>query len=117
MRLKSHVRFGNRPLIGRLTVEFHLIGSVLCEAGVGTGWTVYPPLSSVTGHSGGAVDLACGVITFLKSLLFAIYIIVEVYLSHIESLCLMEFTAVDILHRVKGFISFIKILHQRTSGV
>ena len=35
-----------------------LIGSVLCEAGVGTGWTVYPPLSSVTGHSGGAVDLA-----------------------------------------------------------
>ena len=85
-----------------------LIGSVLCEAGVGTGWTVYPPLSSVTGHSGGAVDLACGVITFLNLYFFAIYIIVEVYLSHIESLCLMEFITVDILHRVKGFISFYK---------
>ena len=40
-----------------------LLGSVLCEAGVGTGWTVYPPLSSITGHSGGSVDLACGVKT------------------------------------------------------
>jgi retron-type reverse transcriptase len=85
-----------------------LIGSVLCEAGVGTGWTVYPPLSSITGHSGGSVDMACGVITFLKSLLFAIYSIVEVYLSHVESFCLMEFITVDILHRVKGFISFYK---------
>ena len=47
-----------------------LIGSVLCEAGVGTGWTVYPPLSSVTGHTGGSVDLACGVTPFFKSLLF-----------------------------------------------
>lgn len=32
----------------------------------------------------------------------------EVYLSHIESLCLMEFITVDILHRIKGFISFYK---------
>lgn len=85
-----------------------LIGSVLCEAGVGTGWTVYPPLSSVTGHSGGAVDMACGVITFLKFLFFAIYIIVGVYLSQTESLYLMEFNTVDILHRVKRFVSFSK---------
>ena len=32
----------------------------------------------------------------------------EVYLSHKESLCLMEFITVDILHRVKRFISFYK---------
>ena len=87
-----------------------LIGSVLCEAGVGTGWTVYPPLSSVTGHSGGSVDLACGVKTSLYSYYVAIYIIVVVYLSHTESLYLAEFITVDILHRVKKFIFLFKNL-------
>ena len=87
-----------------------LIGSVLCEAGVGTGWTVYPPLSSVTGHSGGSVDLACGVKTSLYSYYVAIYIIVVVYLSHTESLYLAEFITVDILHRVKKFIFLFKDL-------
>ena len=87
-----------------------LIGSVLCEAGVGTGWTVYPPLSSVTGHSGGAVDLACGVKTFLYPYYFAIYAIVVVYLSQSESLYLTKFITVDILHRVKKFIFLFKNL-------
>jgi len=87
-----------------------LIGSVLCEAGVGTGWTVYPPLSSVTGHSGGAVDLACGVKTFLYFYYFAIFIIVVVYLSHVESLCQTEFITVDILHRVKKHMFLYKNL-------
>lgn len=87
-----------------------LIGSVLCEAGVGTGWTVYPPLSSVTGHSGGSVDMACGVKTSLYSYYFAIYTIVVVYLSHTESLYLAEFITVDILHRVKKFIFLFKNL-------
>ena len=78
-----------------------LIGSVLCEAGVGTGWTVYPPLAGITAHSGGAVDLACGVTTILCSDFFAVYTTVEIYLSHAESFYLMEFTAVDIHHRAK----------------
>lgn len=78
-----------------------LIGSVLCEAGVGTGWTVYPPLAGITAHSGGAVDLACGVKTILYFYYSAVYITVVVYPSHSESLCFMEFIAVDIRHRVK----------------
>jgi hypothetical protein len=80
-----------------------LIESILCEAGVGTGWTVYPPLSSITAHSGGSVDLACGV----KTISYLDYLqdntAVVVYPSHMESLCLMEFIAVDILHRLKKF--------------
>merc|ERR1711906_97821 len=35
-----------------------LLSSTLVEVGAGTGWTVYPPLSSISGHPGGAVDLA-----------------------------------------------------------
>lgn len=80
-----------------------LIASVLCEAGVGTGWTVYPPLSSITAHSGGAVDLACGVTTILYFYHFCSLYAVVVYPSHTESLYLMEFIAVDILHRAKEF--------------
>lgn len=87
-----------------------LIASVLCEAGVGTGWTVYPPLSSITAHSGGAVDLACGVKTSLYLYYFATYTVVVVYLSHMESLYLAEFTTVDILHRVKKLIFLFKNL-------
>ena len=78
-----------------------LVSSVLCEAGVGTGWTVYPPLAGITAHSGGAVDLACGVKTILYLYYLAVYITVVVYPSHSESLCFMEFIAVDIRHRVK----------------
>ena len=85
-----------------------LIESILCEAGVGTGWTVYPPLSGITAHSGGSVDLACGVTTILYSYHFAVYMAVVVYLSHAESLYLMEFIAVDILHRAKEFIFLYK---------
>ena len=87
-----------------------LVESILCEAGVGTGWTVYPPLSSITAHSGGSVDLACGVITILYSGYFAVYITVLAYLSQSESLCLMEFITVDILHRLKKCIFLCKNL-------
>lgn len=87
-----------------------LISSVLCEAGVGTGWTVYPPLSGITAHSGGSVDLACGVKTSLYLYYFATSTVVVVYLSHMESLYLAEFTTVDILHRVKKLIFLFKNL-------
>lgn len=85
-----------------------LIASVLCEAGVGTGWTVYPPLSSITAHSGGAVDLACGVKTISYLDYLQDNITVVIYLSHAESLYLMEFIAVDILHRLKKCIFLCK---------
>jgi retron-type reverse transcriptase len=85
-----------------------LIGSVLCEAGVGTGWTVYPPLAGITAHSGGSVDLACGVKTISYLDYLQDNITVVVYLSHAESLCLMEFTTIDVLHRLKKCIFLCK---------
>lgn len=85
-----------------------LISSVLCEAGVGTGWTVYPPLSGITAHSGGSVDLACGVTTIPYLGYLQDNITVVIYPSHMESFCLMEFIAVDILHRSKKCIFLYK---------
>lgn len=81
---------------------------MLCEAGVGTGWTVYPPLAGITAHSGGAVDLACGVITILYSYYFAACIAVIVYLNYSKSHYLMEFMATDIFHRTKKYKFFNK---------
>jgi hypothetical protein len=65
-------------------------------------------LSGITAHSGAAVDLACGVIIMSYLDYLQDNIIVVIYPSHTESLCLMEFTAVDILHHLKKYIFLCK---------
>jgi len=80
------------------TLAFRYLKIVLC----------YPPLSGIIAHSGGSVDLACGVKTISYLGYLQDNITVVVYPSHAESLCLMEFTTVDILHRLKKCIFLCK---------
>lgn len=58
-----------------------LLLSVFVDSGVGTGWTLYPPLSSITGHPGGAVDMAIFSIHLagISSILGSINMIVTVF--------------------------------------